>query len=137
MPVLTRLRPQRWEKERVLKTAVEVAQDPAKLGTLPKGAREQVEEVVKAIQLGTGWNPKSAHPQPNKPVSAAVVGVRAAQLLNPSSSITPVDVAEALQAQGLTWVQPFAPGTPLVPFYGYSRQPRVYNYEIGRNVTPQ
>jgi 8-oxo-dGTP pyrophosphatase MutT (NUDIX family) len=137
VPVLTRLRPQRWEKERVLQTAVEVAQDPHKLNTLPKGAREQVEEVVKAIQLGTGWNPKSAHPQPNKPVSAAVVGVRAAQLLNPSSSITPVDVAEALQAQGLTWVQPFAPGTPLVPFYGYSRQPRVYNYEIGRNVTTE
>lgn len=112
-----------------------VAMKPQSVGELPAAQRDQVQDVAKAIQWASGWT--RAGGSNAKPASAAVVAQRAAQALGPSSSITPVKIVDALQAQGIDWVQPFPPGQPLVPYYGYNRRPRQYNYQVGRNITTE
>ncbi len=46
----------------------------------------------------------------------------------------PQDVENALAAQGLSWGDPFPPGRPLDPFYGYARPARTWDYPVGANV---
>lgn len=124
----------------IVSKAIDVACKPTLLNTLPAAQKAQVEQVVKAIQTGSGWTRGAGTPagmRTLKPVSAKIVAQRAAAALGPSSSITPPEIAAAMHDQGLDWVEPFAPGQPLVPFYGYSRQPRTFNYETGRNITTE
>jgi 8-oxo-dGTP pyrophosphatase MutT (NUDIX family) len=140
VPILSRMRsrPVLLEGGTLATEAVKVARDPKLLAELPAGAKGQVEQVIKAIQVGSGYvAPTLPQRKAPRPQSAAVVAARAHQLLGPSTSVTPVDIAQALVAQGLDWVEPFAPGTPLTPFYGYGRRPRTYDYTIGRNVTTE
>ena len=37
----------------------------------------------------------------------------------------------------MTMVEPFAPGQPLTPYYGYGRRPRQFNYQVATNVTTE
>lgn len=139
VPILSRRRPV-LDKQDLLTKAIEVARRPATMKDLPGPVRPQVEEVAKAIQLGSGWSTQGGVRggfANTKGVSAAVVARRAAAHLDPSSSITPVDIAQALVSQGLDWIQPFPPGEPLVPYYGYTRRPRTYDYQVGRNITTE
>lgn len=52
---------------------------------------------------------------------------------------TPVEVEQAMAAQGMTWGAPFTPGRPLEPFFGYRVPPRTFDYQVGVNtqVTPR
>lgn len=140
MALLSRIRqrPVTLEKEDLLHKAIAVARRPGSLAELPSGERDQVEQVVKALHVGGGVSkaPRTVGQLASrKPVSAAILAARAHATLGPSTSITPTDIALALQQQGLDWSEPFAPGEPLQPFYGYGRRPRGSDYKIGRNTT--
>jgi 8-oxo-dGTP pyrophosphatase MutT (NUDIX family) len=125
--------------------AVKVAQDPKLIDSdlvVPPRAREDVSRLVKAIQAGAsnGSIPRTARAlmgQRSTPIRAEVIAQRAHAALGPSSSVTPAEIQLALQAQGMNMVEPFAPGQPLVPYYGYYRQPRLYDYRVSRNVTTE
>ena len=133
----------------ILAKAVLVAQDEKKLAFISDDQRTEVERVAKAIQnsamgassFGTGGvginlgNP--ARPHKGLPVGASDVARRAAQSLGPSSTLTPDKIEAELKLQGLDWVEPFAPGRPLTPFYGYNRRPRQWDYVVGRNITTE
>lgn len=123
----------------LLDEAIKVARDPRLIQEVPAGRRAEVESVVKAVQAGAATpGPLTAQSLQNqRPVNAQVLAQRAHQALAPSSSITPPDIQLALQRQGLDWVEPFSPGKPLVPYYGYGRRPRNYDYQVGRNVTTE
>lgn len=127
LPVLSRRR--KLDKDALVKRAIAVACDPK---ILKAEERREVEPVVKALQYGAGQGQRSG-----KPVSAAVLAQRAHQALGPSSGLTPPDIAAALVEQGLDWVQPFPPGQPLVPYYGYGRRPRQLPYPVGYNITTE
>lgn len=119
------------------KQAVAAALRPSRLDELPPAERAQVEPLVKAMQRASGWNERTPTPlgaRDLRPVSAAVVARRAAELA-PASSITPLAIADAMHEQGLDYVQPFPPGQPLQPYYGFSRRPRQFNYQTARNTT--
>lgn len=125
-----------------LKLAIAVARgehapNPKTLDQLPDLHRKQVEPLLKAVTQGSaqarstgGWNTM-------RPVRSQRIAAEAAMRLEPSSTLTPDDIDIALRAQGLDFVEPFAPGRPLTPYYGYDRRPRGYDYEIGRNVTTE
>lgn len=124
--------------ERLARKAVSAALRPDELAGLAPAERALVEPVVKAVQWATDWTKRAAMPlgaRDMRPVSAAVVARRAAEQLAPSSSITPIDIALAMEAQGISSVLPFGPGQPLLPFFGYGRQPRQYDYKTSRNTT--
>ncbi len=88
------------------------------------------EEMTKA-QYTQGMSPKQGA------IASQALARRAAALLSPDVSVIPDDINTALHLQGLDWVEPFAPGPPLQPFYGYDRRPRQQNYAIGRNITTE
>jgi len=138
LPILGRPRPLDPEqKTRLVETAVKVARDPRLLGTLEPSDRNRVDELSKALgNAHASFNGPRASRQP-RPISAQALAQRAAASLQPSSSITPADIEAAMLAQGLDMVAPFAPGSPLTPYYGYGRQPRIFDYEIARNTTTQ
>lgn len=139
MALLSRLRqrPVALEGSELAEKAVAVAMKPDSLKELPSGEQARVGELVAALSVGSGYAQKTRfrNAPDVKPQSAAVVAARAHMVLGPSSTLMPVDIAVALQQQGMDMVEPFAPGTPLQPYYGYGRRPRQYNYEVGRNVT--
>ena len=124
------------DRSRIVAKAVEVARSPHLMATVPTGDRHRVDELVKAIG-NAATVPKSALRGGSKGMSAAAIAQRAAQALQPSSSITPSDIEAGLRANGMDMVAPFSPGTPLQPYYGYGRQPRVYDYQIARNTTTE
>lgn len=129
----------RLPKDQLLEKAINVARRPADLGTMPRRDRKQIEPLVKALQVGSGGKATmTANALRNqRPVSAAVVAARAHQILGPSSNVTPVDIALAMEQQGLGMVEPFSPGQPLAPYYGYSREPRTFDYKVARNTTTE
>ena len=143
MALLSRIRqrPVVLENDALLQKAIAVARKPGTLAELPPGERDQVDQVAKALHVGSGVakapRAQMAQMAQRRPVSAAVLAARAHATLGPSSSITPTDIALALQQQGLDWTEPFAPGEPLQPFYGYGRRPRERDYRIGRNTTSE
>lgn len=47
---------------------------------------------------------------------------------------TPAPVAQAMQDEGMSLQKPFAPGTPIQPFAGYSGAPRTWDYQTGYNI---
>ncbi len=125
-------------RSELLTKALRVARDP-KLDTEMTGPdRPQVLELVKAVQTAASWT-RSGGPAGNlgnaRPVSAQTLAERAHRHLGPSASVTPAEIEVALRRQGMDWVEPFAPGAPLVPYYGYGRRPRNYDYTVGRNIT--
>lgn len=145
MALSFRLRRRAPLSSEVIERGVIVAMRPHTLGQQPDKLRPRIEEVAKALtvapspwqagpQLGSSGRRQRQQPQP---VQVAELARRAAQSLAPSSSVTPVDIEVALRRQGIDWVEPFAPGRPLAPFYGYSRRPRGRDYRVGRNVTSQ
>lgn len=133
-----RERPILIPKDELLNKAILVARRPGSLGELPAAERDQVDQLAKAIQVGSGFSkaPRTIGQMANqKPVSAAILAARAHQTLGASVAVTPADIAMALQEQGMDWVEPFAPGQPLQPHYGYGRRPRNFDYKVGRNVS--
>ena len=123
--------------------AVKVAGDPKALDQLPPRERRQIDQIAKAVRNGSVWSQPGASSGTvaqmarARPVSAEVIARQAHAALGPSSSLTPIDIETALRQQGIDWVEPFAPGKPLTPYYGYNRRPRERNYEVGRNITTQ
>ncbi len=139
---MLRLRPRRAPDNMDLVTkALKVAQTPALLNELPPKERRAVDEVAKAIQMGSSWTRPGANSGTvaqiarARPVSATAVARNAAERLNPNGGPTPLEIETAMRNQGLDWVAPFAPGTPLQPYYGYNRRPRERDYPVGRNIT--
>ncbi len=117
-----------------------VAMKPDLMGLQPEPLRKHVEMVAKAVTMAPGaWHnpPGQARSKGPTPIDVRTVANRAASQLAPSSSVTPPEIELALRAQGIDWVEPFAPGTPLTPYYGYSRRPRMYDYMVGRNITTE
>lgn len=72
---------------------------------------------------------------PPNPINVTQLAQAAARELRPSSGTTPADIEVALRRQGIDWVEPFAPGRPLTPYYGYNRRLRQMDYRVGRNIT--
>lgn len=125
------------DRERIVSKAVEVARAPHMASTVAPADRSRVEELVKAIGNAASIPSSALRTGPNRGINAAALAQRAAQALQPSSSITPSDIEAALRANGMDMVAPFSPGTPLQPYYGYGRRPRDYDYQIARNTTTQ
>ena len=123
--------------------AIKVAQTPGVLMELRPEERQRVDQLAKAMSMGASWTrPGSqsgtvAHLARARPVSAEALAARAHAALGPSSNLTPLDIEVAMRNQGIDWVEPFAPGKPLTPYYGYNRRPRERNYEVGRNIGTQ
>ena len=123
----------------VIERGVLVAQKPHLLAEQPKKLRADVEKVAKAVVSAPNAalmnnSRRGGHRGP-QPINITEVASRAASSLAPGSSTTPADIELALRRQGLDWVEPFSPGRPLVPFYGYDKRPRGMNYPVGRNIT--
>ncbi len=124
----------------VIERGVDVALHPERLALQPPHLRKHVEEVAKAVTMAPGsWHnpPGQSRRKGPQPIDVRTIAARAAAQLAPSSSVTPPEIELALHQQGIDWVEPFAPGRPLVPYYGYSRRPRTYDYMVGRNVTTE
>ncbi len=122
----------------VIERGVLVAKQPGALATQPKKLRARIEEVAKAVTTAPQMQHVSARRgvrQSAQPVSVAEVAARAAATLSSSHSLTPADVELALRRHGMDFVEPFAPGRPLVPYYGYGKRPRGFNYRTGRNIS--
>lgn len=121
--------------EGLAETVVAVAAGRLKPDTLPAATRRMVDEGVEALQKAArpGW--QASGYQLNGPLHAGTLARTAAANLSPNSGLTPPIIERALRAQGLDWTQPFSPGVPLQPYYGYDRRPRNYDYTIGRNTT--
>ncbi|MDE2096469.1 MAG: phage portal protein [Patescibacteria group bacterium] len=121
--------------------AVKVAQDPTALSQVDPKHRQKVDEIATAIKVSSHWSTPSAasgtvaQRVQARPVSAEVVSRRAVDALNPNSGVVPADIQAAMRNQGIDWVQPFTPGEPLRPYYGYEARPRMRDYKVGRNVT--
>ncbi len=136
MPIFTRRRPP--PPSEVAEDAVKVAARRLTLDEVDPARRGAVKEALDALDLGLGVAKASpAAGGRARPVSAQAIAARAGAALGPSSAVTPEHIELAMRRQGLDWVQPFAPGAPLVPYYGYGRQPRTYDYNIGRNITTE
>lgn len=140
MPTLTLpWRKTRYNHEAIQK-AITYALHPDQLQHEPEAYRKKLGDLAEAIKQGASWTSpyrpgvRSQGPQAPKPVSVTDIAQRAAAQLQPSAMITPENIELALRQQGLDWVEPFAPGRPLVPYYGYSRRPRGYDYRVGRNI---
>jgi len=128
------------DREVLLTTALRVAQDPKAISQVPERHQRQVDQVVKAVTVGSSWTRPGTPVQrmrDMRPMGADVVAQRAHAALGPSSNITPLDIENAMRSQGMDWVEPFAPGKPLVPYYGYNRRPRQFDYRVGRNIGTQ
>ncbi len=139
MPIFTRRRPSAPPEE-IASAAVEVARGVLSLDAVAPDRRQAVKEAAGAVELGFGVAkaaPGASGMSHARPVSAQAIAARAGAALGPSSSVTPAHIELAMRRQGLDWVQPFAPGAPLVPYYGYGRQPRKYDYNVGRNITTE
>ncbi len=124
----------------VLEAAIRVAQVPETLIRIPTEKQPDVDKVAKALTKATAMPKWGNGPQPIRPpkmIPAQYVAQQAYNTLAPSSTITPEAIEQALTMQGIDFVEPFAPGRPLTPYYGYNRRPREWNYEIGRNITTE
>lgn len=136
-----------WQRRRkfnleMMVKAVAVAQNPDAAGHLPDREREMVKMAAGAITRGASMAPLGGSRgmggqryQGPMPISVTVLAQEAARALAPSSGTTPADIEVALRRQGIDWVQPFAPGRPLTPYYGYGRRLRQQDYRVGRNIT--
>lgn len=121
----------------VVDRAIDVAMHPGKINQVPQGERQIVEKVAKAVTGAASWTrPPRGNQQP-KPVPVNDVARRAVERLAPDGVAIPGDIELALRRQGIDWIEPFAPGRPLVPYYGYNRRPRQYDYRVGRNITSE
>ena len=123
-----------------LATLVAVHPDRAK--EVPKALQKRVGVAADAIKQGASWTRPFVPGQRNaaqqlKPIQVRALAERAASSLAPQSPATPADIELALRRQGIDWVEPFSPGKPLVPYYGYGRRPRTYDYRVGRNITTE
>lgn len=138
------------DKEYILKSAIAVLRpgfegDYTQKAVLEKVVedpqqRERVDQVVKAIQSGTAFTRQGSEAQrmaAMRPINVNRVAEQAARILGPTNEITPIDIELAMRRQGINWLQPFAPGSPLIPYYGYSRQPRMRDYKVGYNVSTE
>lgn len=139
LPILSRPRPLTPEQKNALcATAVKVARDPKLLATIPERDRLRVDELAKALTNAQKAFPvRAGNSFANRPVSAQQIAHHAASGLAPETNVVPADIEHALREQGLDFVQPFSPGTPLQPYYGYDRRPRDYDYRIGRNISTE
>lgn len=121
-----------------LKAAVQVALRPDRISEHDTRRRQRISEMADALV-------KAAEVQPSRlagrraikaaAVPISVVAQRAAAALQPSEQVIPAVIEDALRAQGLDMLAPFAPGKPLTPYYGFDRKPRLYDYMPARNVT--
>lgn len=133
MKVLNRTN--RFSGENLVGLAITAVGDPTSVKLLPRRVRTQVLEVAKALEQGA--TVAKGPTGQRHAIPAQAVAQRAHRTLGASVAVTPVEIENALRAQGLDNVEPFSPGTPLAPYYGYSRRPRNYNYQIERNVTTE
>ncbi|MDE2104332.1 MAG: phage portal protein [Patescibacteria group bacterium] len=138
MPNFTLWRRQQLSSE-VLERGVLVALRPDQLLAQPMPLRRQIENVAKAVTSGAqlpypGRHPRGGVGRVPRPISATEVSLRAARSMGNAYNVTPVEVEAAMRRQGLEWVEPFAPGRPLAPYYGYNRRPRDRDYRIGVNI---
>lgn len=127
--------------------AVDVAQRPERLTHLPEREQEMVKMAAETITRGASLPPLGGargnglrggggqRYQGPVPISVTQLAQEAARALAPSSGTTPADIEVALRRQGIDWVEPFAPGRPLTPYYGYGRRMRQQDFRAGRNIS--
>lgn len=121
--------------------AVQIALNPNALVHVPAGDRDMVKAAAEAVTRGAsipalGGRGRGRNTSgPPLPVNVTQLAQEAARSLRPSSGTTPSDIEVALRRQGIDWVEPFAPGRPLTPYYGYGRRLRQFDYRVGRNIT--
>lgn len=135
-------RRRRYNAEFMVK-AVKAALQPYTLDRLPERERVMVKSAAEKITRGAsipalggpGGRGRGSTGGPPSPISVTQVAQEAARALRPSSGTVPADIEVALRRQGIDWVEPFAPGRPLTPYYGYNRRLRQQDYRVGRNIT--
>lgn len=138
-------RRRRFNVELMVK-AVQIAQRPEQLVHIPEKDRDLMKKAAEAVTRGASIPPLGGRgqrggfqsgrtPGPPLPISVSVLAQEAARALAPSAGTTPADIEVALRRQGIDWVEPFAPGRPLTPYYGYNRRMRQLDYRVGRNIT--
>jgi 8-oxo-dGTP pyrophosphatase MutT (NUDIX family) len=134
-------RRRRFNSEFMVK-AVQVALRPDSAVHIPEKDREMVKAAAAAITrgasipaLGAGNRGRGSTAGPPSPISVTQLAAEAGRALRPSSGTVPADIEVALRRQGIDWVEPFAPGRPLTPYYGYGRRLRQIDYRVGRNIT--
>ena len=119
------------ETAAISKTLASVGQSLVETGVL------DASEVEKSF--GSGVTPGSAVPSAGtswSPTSALSTKLSARLKQNLASGFdqAPKEIEEALEAQGLSWGPPFAPGRPLDPFFGVRRPARTFDFPVGANV---
>lgn len=146
-----------WQRKRkfnaeLMVKAVDVAMHPDRLQHIPQREQEMIKLAASAVSRGAsipalggsrgqgmrgGFRSARSSMGEPQPVSVTVLAQQAAQALAPSAGTTPSDIEVALRRQGIDWVEPFAPGRPLTPYYGYNRRMRQIDYRVGRNITTE
>ena len=81
-----------------------------------------------------GGNQSNSSTWPNYSSMNTQTIARLTQNLAANFDKDPQYVENALAEQGLSWGDPFPPGRPLDPFYGYARPARTWDYPVGANV---
>ena len=121
----------------VLERAVQVALRPSMLRFQPGPLRADVERAAKALTSAPNQPLAGKVSRRGQRVSIGDVAARAARNLSTTNNVIPADIEAALRAQGMDYVQPFSPGRPLTPYFGYDRRPRSSDFSVARNVTSE
>ena len=64
----------------------------------------------------------------------AVTAVRKALVPTVGGNPNPV-IEQSMAQQGMGWDRPFSPGRPLNPYFGFSADPRQFDFQTGENIT--
>lgn len=112
-----------------VESAVVAAMRPTDKTPVTKKVRDLADAITRAAAPGF-----DQHGRPvMDPIPSREIAVKATTLA-PTGGVTPETIELAMHRQGIDFAEPFAPGKPLVPYYGYDRRPRRYNYLTGRNI---
>ena len=112
-----------------VEAAVKAAMHPTDKTPVTRRTRILADAITRAAEP-----PFDKHGRPvMDPIPARDIAVKAANLAA-AGGVTPDAIELAMHRQGVDMAEPFAPGKPLVPYYGYDRRPRRYNYLPARNV---
>ncbi len=123
-----------------IQKAIIIASNDKLAKEIPQSEHERLAPVVDAIQKATIAPQQANSPFTGNainPISSKDIARIAAQNLAPQAGDFPESIETQLNLQGINWAEPFSPGTPLRPFYGYNKRPRNYNYTTGRNTSTE
>ena len=82
---------------------------------------------------GQGWARMPSDPSPSV-FGRAVGAVRKALVPTVGGNPDPA-TEQSMAQQGMGWTRPFSPGRPLNPYFGFSADPRQFDFQTGENIT--